>query len=117
MTHDLNIKARIFDQVVHLAKLGIDSGLDGVIASPLEVAALRESLPPSSIIVTPGVRPVWAAGNDQKRVATPADAIRNGADFLVIGRPITRPPQSVGSPKDALRLIAEEITEVSETRK
>jgi orotidine-5'-phosphate decarboxylase len=74
------------------ARRAIELGLDGVIASPLEAAALRRVLGPKPILVTPGVRSAGAAPGDQKRVATPADAIRDGADYLVIGRQITRAP-------------------------
>jgi len=72
------------------ARRALELGLDGVIASPLEAAPLRRAIGPQPILVTPGVRSAGAALGDQKRVATPAEAIRNGADYLVIGRQITR---------------------------
>jgi len=114
---ELNIQTPLVDEVVHLATLGIEAGLDGVIASPLELPVLRKALPRSAIVITPGVRPVWAAGNDQKRIATPADAVRDGADFLVIGRPITKPPHGIGSPRDAAQRVAREIAGVVEVQK
>ncbi len=77
------------DNVLRLAELAEDSGLDGVVCSPLEVAPLRAQRSAAFRLVTPGVRPAGAAVNDQKRVMTPGDAIRAGASYLVIGRPIT----------------------------
>jgi orotidine-5'-phosphate decarboxylase len=72
------------------ARKAIEAGIDGVVASPLEAAAIRGIIGPEAILVTPGVRSAGAAAGDQKRVATPAEAIRNGATYLVIGRQITR---------------------------
>jgi orotidine-5'-phosphate decarboxylase len=80
------------DAVVRMAQLAERAGLDGVIASPRELAALRRACGPRFVIVTPGIRPAAAASNDQSRVATPAAAIRAGADYLVVGRPITEAP-------------------------
>jgi orotidine-5'-phosphate decarboxylase len=79
-------------QVLRLAQLGVDSGIGGVVASPLEIASLRSTHGSKLQIVTPGIRPRDAATNDQKRTLTPAEALRAGADFLVIGRPITAAP-------------------------
>ena len=93
------------DQVRRLATLARDCGLDGVVCSPREIAPLRGDLGPDFLLVTPGIRPDWAAAGDQKRVTTPADAIRAGADYLVIGRPIT----GAADPADAARRIADEI--------
>lgn len=75
--------------VLHRARLAIDAGFDGVIASGQEAKALREALGDGPLIITPGIRPRGAALGDQKRVTTPADAIADGADYLVVGRPIT----------------------------
>ena len=93
------------DQVLRLARLAEASGLDGVVCSPQEVALLRAELGPDFALVVPGVRPVWAGADDQKRVMTPAEAIAAGANHLVIGRPITRSDDPVG----AARRIADEI--------
>jgi len=76
-------------QVMRLASLARECGLDGVVCSPREARALREALGEDFKLVVPGVRPGWAATGDQKRVMTPAEAISEGADWLVIGRPIT----------------------------
>ena len=77
------------EQIAKLAKLAKDSGMDGVVASPLEIELIRETCGKDFKILTPGIRPAFAAVNDQKRIATPAEALRKGADYLVIGRPIT----------------------------
>ena len=86
-------------------------GMDGVICSPQELALLGEyaAFTDGFLKVTPGVRPEWAATDDQKRVMTPGEAILAGADYLVIGRPITDPPKEIGGPVEAAKLIIEEI--------
>lgn len=114
MNRELGVSGDVRDAVVALATRAADAGLDGVIASPEEVAILRKSLPRDMLIVTPGVRPTWAVTDDQKRVMTPADAVRAGATHVVIGRPITRPPSQVGSPLEAARLINRELAAVLE---
>jgi len=82
-------------QVLHLARETKAARLDGVVASPHEIRAIRQECGPGFLIVTPGVRPADTALNDQQRVMTPAEAIRAGADYLVIGRPITAAPDPV----------------------
>jgi orotidine-5'-phosphate decarboxylase len=86
----LNYKNTIAAQVLALAKLAQQAGLDGVVASPQEAAAIRAACGQDFLIVTPGVRPQDAELNDQSRVATPAGALQNGATHLVIGRPVTQ---------------------------
>jgi orotidine-5'-phosphate decarboxylase len=93
------------DQVLHLAQMGVANGLRGIVASPLELVPLREKFGSALTIVTPGVRPAGSDTGDQKRIMTPGDAIRAGADYLVIGRPIT----GAASPMDALESIANEM--------
>ncbi len=94
------------DQVVRLARLAAASGLDGVVASPLEVRAVREATEGQLDVLVPGVRPAWAAAShDQKRVATPAKVARDGARYIVVGRAITR--QS--DPRDAAKKIRDEL--------
>jgi orotidine-5'-phosphate decarboxylase len=92
-------------QVIELVTLGYQCGIRGVVCSPLEIGQLRRSFGDSLIIVTPGVRPSGATLDDQRRVLTPADAIRAGASYLVIGRPIT----AANSPREAALRIADEI--------
>lgn len=95
------------DQVQRLAKLAWESGVRGFVCSPLEVATLRRNLGPDAVLVVPGVRPAGAASGDQKRIATPGDAVRAGADLLVIGRPI----RDANDPAEAAANIAREIGE------
>lgn len=94
---ELGIPGAIRDTVVRWAVMAQDSGLDGVVASPHEVRAIRERCGPDFLIVTPGVRPTWADTQDQKRVTTPREAVEFGADYLVIGRPITASPDPVAA--------------------
>jgi orotidine-5'-phosphate decarboxylase len=82
----------------------MEAGIDGLVASPLEAASIRALAGPRAILVTPGVRSAGSAKGDQKRVATPADAIRAGADYLVMGRQITRAPDPAA---EAERVLAE----------
>jgi orotidine-5'-phosphate decarboxylase len=85
------------DNVVRFAKLTQDCGLDGVVCSPLEVAAIRETIGQDFQLVTPGVRPATASMDDQTRVMTPSDALTAGSSYLVIGRPITAAPDPMAS--------------------
>ena len=81
---ELRIPGNVEDQVVHLAKLAMASGLDGVVASPQEITAVREACGSEFLIVTPGVRPLGVSADDQKRIMTPKEAIKAGADILVL---------------------------------
>jgi orotidine-5'-phosphate decarboxylase len=94
------------EQVIALVELGYRCGLRGVVCSPLEIAPLRKKFGDSLTIVTPGVRPPGSAVDDQRRVMTPVDAVRTGANYLVIGRPIT----AARSPREAALRIGEEIS-------
>lgn len=93
------------DQVIRLAGLASSSGIGGIVCSPLEVTAIRENLGNALRIVTPGVRPTWAAAGDQKRVMTPVEAVKAGSDWLVIGRPIT----AAESPREAYSKVIAEL--------
>ena len=85
---ETGIKGTAAEHVVRLAKLSEAAGLDGIVASPLEAPVIRRECRPDFKIVTPGVRPYNATTDDQKRVTTPAEAVRNGSDYLVVGRPV-----------------------------
>ncbi len=87
----------------------MEAGIDGIVASPVEARSIRALAGPRAILVTPGVRSPGASKGDQKRVATPEEAIRDGADYLVIGRQITRAPD----PAAAVRQVLEEVQAVS----
>jgi len=94
------------DNALHLAQLAKASGLDGVVCSPREAAAIRGAAGPGFLLVTPGVRPPSAALDDQQRVMTPADAVAAGADYLVIGRPVTKSPDPLSVLRDITAQIA-----------
>jgi orotidine-5'-phosphate decarboxylase len=95
------------DLVLSRAQLAKEAGLSGVVYSGLEVGAVRQGVGQDFVLVTPGIRPKWSvvAGDDQKRIVTPYDAVRGGADYVVVGRPIRTAP----NPADACVKIAEEI--------
>ena len=104
---ETGVAGSVEEQVLRLAALGAEFGLRGVVASPLEIRALRTRLGSGLKIVTPGVRPAVTGGtpDDQRRVLTPDEAVRAGADFLVIGRPITAQPD----PRQAAQDIVDGI--------
>ncbi len=110
LKNDLQISVPIVDYVSHMARMAYAQGCDGVIASPHEIESVRAAVPDRNfLVVTPGVRPAGSAVGDQSRVKSPADAIKLGADYLVIGRPIT----SSDCPARAAELIADEIEQAS----
>lgn len=104
-TEQMNLEQRILgdvkDSVVNFAKLAKDSGCDGVVSSPLEVQAIKQNCGSQFLTVTPGIRPADKETHDQKRVTTPADALKLGTDYMVIGRPITE----AKNPREALESI------------
>ena len=101
----IGVSGTALEQAVRLAVLAKDSGLDGVVCSPHEIAAVRAACGPGFLIVTPGVRPAGGELGDQKRVMTPKQAVDAGADILVIGRPIT----GAADPAQAARQIAADL--------
>lgn len=102
--------ANAIDKVVQFATAAAEAGLNGVVCSAEEATVLRShSAAKELLLITPGIRPAWATSGDQSRVMTPSRAIKAGADYLVIGRPITQPPPDIGSPQNALQKIMEEI--------
>jgi orotidine-5'-phosphate decarboxylase len=102
---EIGIDYPVQEMVVRLAKLAKKAGIDGVVASPQETALIREACGKEFLIVTPGVRPAFASADDQKRIMTPAEAVQQGADYLVIGRPIS----AAADPVQASQLIIDEI--------
>ncbi len=104
---EIGVSGRVLDQVLRLAALVRSNGCGGVVASPNEVRAIRQTLGSGFAIVTPGIRPAGQSAGDQARVATAADAIRAGATHLVVGRPIAAAPD----PAAAARAISQEIEE------
>lgn len=102
---EMRLPADAAGQALHLARMTADAGLDGVVCSALEAPALRATLPRPFRLVTPGIRPAGSGGDDQMRIASPEGAIRNGADYLVIGRPITQ----AADPLAALEAITKSL--------
>lgn len=102
---DLGFNGTPAELVVRLARRAVDSGARAIVCSPLEVAMVRANVPAEITLITPGVRPAGASSNDQARVATPEQALADGADLLVIGRPITGAPD----PGAAAKSIAASI--------
>ena len=95
--------------VTRLARLAQECGLDGVVCSPQEAAALRRERGRDFTLVTPGVRPGGTTHDDQQRVATPEQAIADGADYIVIGRPITRAPEPAAALRDIHQAISKQL--------
>lgn len=105
MLSETGVNSGIEEQVLRLAKLGQKTGISGLITSPQEVRTLRKQLGDKITLITPGVRPSWAAADDQKRFTTPGEALKSGADYLVVGRPIT----ADANPRAAADRVLEEI--------
>ena len=102
---EVGVRGRVESQVVRLASLAQTNGMDGVVASPREIASIRAACGRSFTILTPGVRLADMAWDDQKRVATPQAAIRAGADYVVVGKPI----RDAASPRDAARAVVADM--------
>ena len=103
---EVGINDKIDNHVLRLARLGEAAGINGIVASPHELGMLRRELGNALEIITPGIRPSWSEPGDQKRFMTPREALNAGADYLVIGRPIT----GHKDPREALAKILEEIS-------
>lgn len=101
---EMGLTGTVKDKVLSLAGMAKGAGLDGVVASARETAMIKEKLGEDFIVVTPGIRPEWAASGDQKRIVTPKQAIENGSDYIVVGRPIIHSDDSL---KAARRIIEE----------
>ncbi|MGD0521446.1 MAG: orotidine-5'-phosphate decarboxylase [Terracidiphilus sp.] len=107
----VGLKRSPAEQVKLLAKMGLSAGMRGFVCSPQEVSSLRTLAGPEGVLVTPGIRPAGAETGDQKRIATPAEALRHGASYLVVGRPITHAPD----PAEAAEAILKEMAEAIES--
>lgn len=97
------------EQVKLLARMGLAAGIQGFVCSPQEVGSVRALTGPAGVLVVPGIRPAGAGVDDQKRISTPADAIKAGASYLVVGRPITQAPDPAEAAEAIVRQIAEAL--------
>ena len=105
LNNELGIGQRLSSQVKHLSALALRAGLDGVVASPQELEIIRGHCGCGFLIVTPGIRPSWTSKDDQRRTMTPKEALKKGADYLVLGRAVISQPD----PLSALALIEKEV--------
>jgi len=105
LTDEVGVDKELEEHVIHLATLAKHSGIKGVVASPKEIKLIRETCGLDFLIVTPGVRPTWASKGDQKRVMTPKEAIAAGANYIVVGRPITQAEHRVAAAKKIIQEI------------
>lgn len=111
MLREVGIERSAQEQVVRLAKLTAESGLDGVVASPLEISAVRKAVGRDDfLVVTPGVRPLFATNDDQRRVMTPGRTAAEGSNYLVVGRPITQASDRLQALLDIQKEIDEVVT-------
>jgi orotidine-5'-phosphate decarboxylase len=106
LNEEFGIPGTVEESVLRYARLAKESGLDGVVASPLEVGAIKSACGSEFLTVTPGIRPAGSDAGDQQRITTPSDAVKGGTDYLVIGRPITGASDSAA----ALQTILEEMS-------
>lgn len=103
--NEIGMEANTEGQVIKLAHLAKKAGMEGVVCSPLEIELIKEKMGDDFLVVAPGIRPAWASAHDQKRIMTPSQAVQKGADYMVIGRPITKD----ASPQEAFQRIADEL--------
>jgi len=107
LQRDLGINRSPLEQVIFWAKEAEECGISGVVASPQEITAVRQHCGGNFLIVTPGIRPAGAGAGDQKRISTPAEAVKAGVDYIVVGRPIVQAPD----PRQAALEIVQEMEE------
>lgn len=105
LSNELSNKKSVEEFVIQLAKNAREAGLDGVVASAKELKAIKKEVGDDFVVLTPGIRPAWSAVNDQQRIATPSSAIKDGADFIVLGRAVTSASDKI----EAIKKIYEEI--------
>jgi orotidine-5'-phosphate decarboxylase len=110
LREEIGVPQALDEYAQQLASLSQGAGLDGVVCSAHEAGKIKSKLP-NFLTVTPGIRPSWSGSDDQSRITTPKEAMKLGADYIVVGRPITRH----SSPEDAARLIVQEIEDESES--
>jgi orotidine-5'-phosphate decarboxylase len=103
---EIGVASKVDCQVLRLARLGVEAGIDGVVASPHEIKKLRAEFGDKIKIAVQGIRPIWAEPGDQKRFMTPRQSLEAGADYIGIGRPITAHPQ----PSEAVAKILQEFS-------
>ena len=106
---EVGLKGSPGERALRLARLARDCGIDGVVASPLELRAIRKACGPKFLLVPQGIRPAGSAVHDQKRIATPGEAIRNGADYIGVGRAITQAADPVAAAEAVAREVAEAL--------
>jgi orotidine-5'-phosphate decarboxylase len=116
LRRELKVTRSLSREVSHLARLAERSGLDGVVASPQEIRMLRRAIRGEFVILTPGVRPAWAAADDQKRIMTPGEAVSAGADYIVVGRPVLKAEDRRKAVEDILNEI-EQVEAAAELRR
>lgn len=107
LQYEIGVPETAAQAVPRLAKLAVDSGAHGVVASPHEIGAIRQAIGAEALVVTPGVRPCWASADDQARVMTPGEAAQAGANYIVVARPVIKHKD----PAEAVRLIQEELSQ------
>lgn len=106
----LNYRGSVAEKVPWFAAVAWAAGLQGVVCAARDLKILAAHPRVNSLLkIVPGIRPTWAARNDQERSSTPAEALALGADYLVVGRPITRPPVGIGRPAEAAKLVLDEM--------
>jgi orotidine-5'-phosphate decarboxylase len=102
---EIGMDEDVYEQVLRLARLAKKNGMDGVVCSPHEIDIIKKEFGQDFLVVSPGIRPVWAAAQDQKRILTPGKAVEKGVDYMVIGRPIIQ----ASSPADAFLKVVDEL--------
>jgi orotidine-5'-phosphate decarboxylase len=106
--HATGIESLPAEQVERMARIALAAGFRGLVCSPMEIARMRAIAGPDAVLVIPGIRPAGAEVGDQKRIATPAEALRSGASYLVVGRPITQAPDPAAAAGEILNEMARE---------
>ncbi len=113
LNDQIGIPGLVEERVLAWVLLAKEAGMDGVVASPLEVSAIRKACGQDFVIITPGVRPAGVSADDQKRTKTPGEAIALGASFLVVGRPVTAAPDPVESTRNILKEITSGLHKIA----